>query len=79
MKVKVGGIEGKYDNRNLTVCKCGKHHYPSKKMFAEFLKQFKDVKADVNIISVEDLSGVVVIYVELKYKISSRRVGVKKQ
>jgi hypothetical protein len=45
MKIKYDKtrFEGKYDKRNLTICKCGKHKYPSKKMFVEFLKQYKDI------------------------------------
>jgi len=63
-----------YDERNLVRCKCGKHYYPSKKMFVEFLKQYEDINAEVYIWSVTHLeSGEVEIHVDLKYKISDAR------
>jgi len=72
MNVEVGGIvsKEKYDSRNLVRCRCGKHWYPSKKMFVEFLKNYEDVVADVQIWSVEDWStGECTIHLELKYKV----------
>lgn len=59
----------KYDERNLQYSQSGKHKYPSKKMFVEFLKQFKDVDAEASIWGMEDLDrGVVTINVEVVYK-----------
>jgi len=60
-----------YDERNLTICKCGKHRYPSKLMFIRFLEQFKDVDATVDVWSMEHWdTGEVEIHIDLKYKIS---------
>jgi len=60
-----------YDERNLAVCMCGKHHYPSKLMFIRFLEQFKDVKGTAEIWSVKHLeNGTVEIHVDIKYKIA---------
>lgn len=75
MKINVepSGMTGKYDKRNLTICKCGKHSYPSKKMFVEFLKKYKDVDADVNIWSIESWeTGKVKIYLELTYEVQGK-------
>ena len=70
MKVIVKGLIGKYNERNLSQCNCGKHYYPSKKMFAEFLKQYKDVKAEVHISSTQNFAtGEVGIHLDLKYKV----------
>ena len=69
LKYDKESITGKYDDRNLTVSKSGKYFYPSKKMFIEFLKQFSDVKADVDIWSVQDVCGDIEIHLELKYKV----------
>lgn len=54
-KAKIAeGIKAKaYDERNLTICKCGKHRYPSKLMLIRFLEQFKDVEGDAEIWSIE--------------------------
>lgn len=72
MKVIVDGLIGKYNKRNLAKCNCGNHYYPSKKMFAEFLKQYKDVEAEVYIGSTQNFStGEVNIYLDLKYKVKS--------
>ena len=66
-KYKLAGKK-EYDDRSLVRCKCGKHWYPSKKMFLEFLKQYKDVDAEADIWSHEDVNtGKVTIYVELSY------------
>lgn len=73
MKLKYDkkAFKGKYDERNLTICKCGKHKYPSKKMFVEFLKQFKDIKGVADIWATQDLdNGKVKIHLELEYQIS---------
>jgi hypothetical protein len=68
-------LEGGYDERNLSICKCGKHHYPSKKMFIEFLKKFKDVKGTADIWSEQNLdSGRVKIHVEVEYRISKTKI-----
>lgn len=72
-------IEGEYDERNLTLCKCGKHRYPSKKMFIEFLNQYKDIKGDVDLWSTRDLdTGEVKIHLELSYKISNDKTTCRK-
>jgi len=61
---------GPYDNRNLVLSMSGKYHYPSKKMFIEFLKQFKDVSGLADIWSESDLNnGTTTIHVEIKYKV----------
>jgi len=76
MKINVQGLAdpSTYDRRNLVRCKCGKHYYPSKKMFAEFLKQYEDVEVEVDIWSVERLeAGEVEIHVDLKYRISDAK------
>lgn len=73
MKINVEGLADSsfYDKRNLVRCRCGRHYYPSKKMFVEFLKQYEDVDAEVDIWSVEHWdTGEVEIHVDLKYKIS---------
>lgn len=60
-----------YDERNLAIYTCGKHRYPSKLMFIEFLKQFKDVPGTADIWSVRhNEDGTVEIHVDVKYKIS---------
>lgn len=70
-KIKESIKANAYDKRNLTICKCGDHYYPSKLMFIRFLEQFKDIKADVEIWSMEHWdTGEVEIHVDLKYKIS---------
>jgi len=77
MKINVYGLadEKEYDERNLVKCKCGKHYYPSKKMFVEFLKQFNDVKANVSIWTHTDLdTGKVIINVQLKYNIHKGKI-----
>lgn len=79
MKINVQGLTGIYDNRFLTQCKCGEHWYPSKRMFAEFLKQYEDIDADVDIWAREDWdTGEVKITVELKYLISDARSSLGK-
>lgn len=71
MDIDVEGIEGEYDSRGLSRCRCGKHWYPSKKMFKDFLDQYPDVDAVGEIWSRENWStGEVTIYVELKYKVA---------
>ena len=68
------GIEAKaYDERNLAICKCGKHRYPSKLMFIRFLEQFKDVKGDAEIWSISHWEdGTVEIHVAVKYKLAKK-------
>lgn len=67
-----------YDERNLTTCKCGKHHYPSKLMFIRFLEQFKDIKGRVDIWSQENWdTGQVKIYVEIQYKVPNLKEASK--
>lgn len=64
-------IDGKgYDDRNLAICKCGKHCYPSKLMFVRFLEGFADVKGVADVWSESDLeTGKVKIHVEVTYKV----------
>lgn len=63
-------LTGKYDERNLTISQSGLHKYPSKKMFVEFLKQYKDIKATADIWGTEDITNsTVTINVEVKYKV----------
>lgn len=74
MQITVEGLasEKEYNDKNLVKCKCGKHWYPSKKMFAEFLKQYEDIDAEVDIWSIAHWeNGTVEIHVDLKYKIES--------
>lgn len=67
---------GEYDKRNLTICKCGKHNYPSKKMFIEFLKNYKDVEGNAEVWSTQDFSaGEVTINVQLTYKVHDASLG----
>jgi hypothetical protein len=69
--IKESKAKGAYDERNLSKCKCGKHVYPSKLMFIEFLKQFKDVPGTADIWSVtHHENGSVEIHVDIKYFIS---------
>lgn len=71
MRINVQGLaeENEYDERNLVRCKCGQHYYPSKKMFVEFLKQYGDVDAQVDIWTHSHLdTGEVEIHVDLKYQ-----------
>jgi hypothetical protein len=59
-----------YDKRNLAICKCGKHRYPSKLMFIRFLEQFRDVPGTAEIWSVSHReNGTVEINVLVKYKL----------
>lgn len=68
--------EGEYNDRNLVRCRCGKHWYPSKKMFIEFLKQFKDVKATADIWTHSDIpSGKVTIHCEISYVVKDGERG----
>jgi hypothetical protein len=72
MKVKVYGLAdtNEYDERNLVLSKSHKHHYPSKKMFAEFLKGYKDVEGSAEIWTHIDLdTGKVTVNVEVTYKV----------
>lgn len=71
MKINCTGIAGKYDERNLTISKSGKHKYPSKKMFVEFLKKYPDIEAHVDIWSIESTNGKVSIKLELEYEVKS--------
>jgi hypothetical protein len=64
-------LTGKYNRRNLSICRCGKHRYPSKKMLVEFLKRFKDVKGTAEVWSREDWdTSEVVITVEIHYNVT---------
>lgn len=69
-KVKESLALSAYDERNLAICQCGKHCFPSKLMFIRFLEQFKDVKGEAEIWSERDWDmGTVTIHVEVKYKL----------
>ena len=69
-KLKESHEQGAYDERNLAICKCGKHRWPSKLMFVRFLEQFKDVKGIADIWSEQNsFKGTVIIHVEVKYKV----------
>jgi len=71
-------LTGPYDARNLARCKCGKHSYPSKKMFVEFLKQFRDIPGTADIWSESDWdTGIVTIHVEVKYKVRNLKEKAK--
>jgi hypothetical protein len=67
------GIDAKaYDARNLAICKCGKHRYPSKLMFIRFLEQLSDVKGVADIWSTQDWeTGKVKIHIEVEYLLGS--------
>ena len=68
----------KYNERNLVNSQSGKHWYPSKKMFVEFLKQYKDVRGTADIWGTENWGdGTVTIHVELKYKVPNMPRGKK--
>jgi len=58
-----------YDERYLDECICGcGRRFPSKRMFIEFLKHYKDVDGEANIWSKKDLNtGKETIYVELSF------------
>jgi len=74
-KIKESVNAKAYDERNLTICKCGKHRYPSKLMFIRFLEQFKDVDGEAEIWSIEHLeNGSVEIHVDVKYLITDAKV-----
>jgi hypothetical protein len=69
-KIREGLKSGAYDERNLAVCKCGEHKYPSKLMFIRFLEQFKDIPGTADIWSIQHLeNGTVEIHVDVKYKV----------
>lgn len=77
MDIHAEGIDpnsGNYDERGLNFCRCGcGRKYPSKKMFADFLKQYHDIDAEVVIVSIENRdteSETVTIYVEVTYSIA---------
>jgi phage terminase large subunit len=62
--------EARYDKRNLVFSLSGLRKYPSKKMFIEFLKKYKDVKGIADIWSERDHThDTETIHVELKYKV----------
>lgn len=71
---------GAYDERNLTICKCGKHHFPSKLMFIRFLEQFKDVKGVADIWSISHIDkGTVEIHVDVTYQVPDLGSGEKNE
>lgn len=63
----------KYDKRNLVFSQSGLRKYPSKKMFIEFLKKYKDVKGTATIWSERDhVASTETIIVQLTYKVPNR-------
>jgi hypothetical protein len=70
-KIKEGEKNRAYDERGLTICKCGKHKYPSKKMIYDWLKNnYSDVNGIAEIWSISDgVTGEVTIGLEIKYEI----------
>lgn len=76
MKINVEGLapDNGYDDRGLVYSESRKRLYPSKMMFVKFLEQFKDIKADVDIWGLDDLTNnTVTINLELKYKVKDKR------
>lgn len=72
--------EAIYDERNLVYSESGRNKYPSKKMFVEFLKQYKDIPANVEIWSMGDLiNGTTTINVKLEYKVKTYKREPKKK
>jgi hypothetical protein len=78
-KIKEGIKSGAYDERGLSICKCGKHRYPSKKMIYDWLKtNYSDVIGTADIWSVEHGdTDTVTIHLEIKYKTPDLIVGDK--
>jgi hypothetical protein len=73
--IKESKAKGAYDERNLAKCNCGKHRYPSKLMFIELLKQFKDVPGTADIWSIShNEDNTVEIHVDVKYSIVNDQV-----
>lgn len=65
-------VKPRYDKRNLQYSISGKNKYPSKKMFEEFLRQYKDVQGTAEIWAVDNLNNATsTIHVDLTYKIKS--------
>ncbi len=74
MKINVEGLgkPSQYDDRGLVYSQSRGNLYPSKKMFVDFLKQFNDVKAEVDIWAIEDhTKDEVTITLELKHKVKT--------
>ena len=79
-KIKESIEAGAYDIRNLSISKSGKYRYPSKLMFIRFLEQFKDVRGEADIWSIEHgEDGTVEIHVDVKYKVPDLIVSPKKR
>ncbi len=74
-KIKEGEKNHVYDERGLTICKCGKHSYPSKKMIYDWLRNnYKDVRGTAEIWSESNWdTGEVTICLEIKYKVNDSR------
>ncbi len=71
-KIKASVRSNAYDERNLAICKCGKHRYPSKLMFIRFLQQFKGIPGTADIWSVtHHENGTVEIHVDVTYKVTN--------
>jgi len=69
-----------YDAQNLTICKCGKHRYPSKLMFIRFLEQFPELKGVADIWSENDCTtGKIKIHVDVEYKVFKDRKTTRDQ
>lgn len=77
MEIKVKGLgdDDQYDERNLVRCPCGKHYRPSKKMFAEFLENYRDIDGVAQIWSSE-AAGEVEIHVTLRFRTEPENQGV---
>ena len=71
----------KYDERGLSICTCGKHRYPSKKMIYDWLKkEYPDVKGTAEIWSMRDYEkGEVIITLEIKYKVGELKHALRKK
>jgi hypothetical protein len=69
--IKEGIKAGAYDERGLTLCKCGKHRYPSKKMIYDWLKtNYSDVRGTAEIWSQQDGdTDTVTVNLEIRYKL----------
>lgn len=77
MDIHVEGVDPNtenYDERGLVACRCScGRKFPSKKMFADFLKRYDDIDAEAVIVSIENRdvdSETVTIYVEVTYSIA---------
>jgi hypothetical protein len=74
-KIKESIEAGAYDERGLTICKCGKHRYPSKKMIYDWLrKNYRDVTGTAEIWSESfSYTGEVKVCLEITYKVGDAK------